>query len=147
VYFYGAAGPPLEQLDLASHGFRMSFIPNYGGCITHDHRAFFGGNTFHDAGSRNPETYVELLGVDRDTAKMYLEFMEAIRPRMGDFLRSIYWTPPYDESWGIPKSETPVAKVLRDCLPMYDDAMLDMSFMVVFVVIMVLQNVVAGLAR
>ena len=129
VYFYGAAGPALEQLDLASHGFRMSFIPNYGGCITHDHKAFFGGNTFHDAGSRDPDTYVELLGVDYDTAKMYLEFMESLRPRMRDFFRSIYWTPPYDESWGIPKSETPVARVLRDCLPMYDDAMLDMSFM------------------
>jgi len=128
VYFYGAAGPAQEQLELAKHGFRMSFIPNYGGCITHDHRAFFGGNTFHDAGSRDPESYVEMLGVDRDTAKMYLEFMEALRPRMRDFLRSIYWTPPYDETWGIPKNETPVAKVLRDCLPMYDDAMLDMSF-------------------
>ncbi len=128
VYFYGAAGPPLEQLDLASYGFRMSFIPNYGGCITHDHRAFFGGNTFHDSSSRDPEVYVEMLGVDRDTAKMYLEFMDALRPRMRDFFRSIYWTPPYDESWGIPKAQTPVARVLRDCLPMYDDAMLDMSF-------------------
>ncbi|MCZ7530065.1 MAG: NAD(P)/FAD-dependent oxidoreductase [Acidimicrobiia bacterium] len=107
VYFYGAAGPALEQLDLASHGFRMSFIPNYGGCITHDHKAFFGGNTFHEPSMRDPEVYVELLGVDRDTAKMYLEFMEALRPRMRDFFRSIYWTPPYDESWNIPKSESP----------------------------------------
>jgi len=129
VYFYGAAGPALEQLDLASHGFRMSFIPNYGGCITHDHRGFFGGNTFHEPSMRDPEVYVELLGVDRDTAKMYLEFMEALRPRMRDFFRSIYWTPPYDESWNIPKSESPVAKVLRECLPMYDDAMLEWSFM------------------
>ncbi len=129
VYFYGAAGPALEQLDLARHGFRMSFIPNYGGCITHDHRAFFGGNTFHEPSARDPEVYVELLGVDRDTAKLYLEFMESLRPRMGDFFRSIYWTPPFDESWNIPKSEVPVAKVLRECLPLYDDSMLDMSFM------------------
>lgn len=129
VYFYGAAGPALEQLDLARHGFRMSFIPNYGGCITHDQKAFVGGNTFHEDSARDPEAYVELLGVDRDTAKMYLEFMESLRPAMRDFFRSIYWTPPYDESWGIPKAETPVARVLRGCLPMYDDAMLEMSFM------------------
>jgi phytoene dehydrogenase-like protein len=129
VYFYGAAGPALEQLDLARHGFRMSFIPNYGGCITHDQKAFVGGNTFHEDSARDPEAYVELLGVDRDTAKMYLEFMESLRPAMRDFFRSIYWTPPFDESWGIPKAETPVAKVLRGCLPMYDDAMLEMSFM------------------
>jgi phytoene dehydrogenase-like protein len=129
VYFYGAAGPALEQLDLARHGFRMSFIPNYGGCITHDQKAFVGGNTFHEDSARDPEAYVELLGVDRDTAKMYLEFMESLRPAMRDFFRSIYWTPPFDESWGIPKSETPVARVLRGCLPMYDDAMLEMSFM------------------
>jgi phytoene dehydrogenase-like protein len=127
VYFYGAAGPPLEQLDLASHGFRMSFIPNFGGCITHDHRAFFSGNIFHEEAARDPEIYVELLGVDRDTAKMYLEFLEALRPNMLDFFRSIFWTPPYDEKWGVPKNEMPVAQVLRNCLPMYDDAMLDMS--------------------
>jgi len=129
VYFYGAAGPALEQLDLASHGFRMSFIPNYGGCITHDQRAFIGGNFFHEDVARDAEAYVELLGVDRDTAKMYLEFMESLRPVMRDFFRSIYWTPPFDESWGIPKNEIPVARVLKQALPMYDDAMLEMSFM------------------
>lgn len=51
-----------------------------GGCITRDGRSFFGGNFFHDEVGRDPETYVRLLGVDRDTAKMYLEFMEALRP-------------------------------------------------------------------
>ncbi len=128
VYFYGAAAPAIEQLDLPSHGFRVSYIPNYGGCITHDQKAFFGGNTFFEEQATDPESYVQMLGVDRDTAKMYLEFMSSLRPRMRDFLRSIYWTPPYDEKWGIPKNEQPVAKVLRECLPMYDDAMLEMSF-------------------
>lgn len=145
VYFYGAAGPAMEQLELAKHGFRMSFIPNYGGCITHDHRSYFGGNTFHESAARDPEVYVEMLGVDREIAKMYLEFMESLRPRMRDFFRSIYWTPPFDESWGIPKNETPVAQVLRDCLPMYDDALLDMSFMEMMDVLAIPDPIRAGL--
>ncbi|MCZ7526324.1 MAG: NAD(P)/FAD-dependent oxidoreductase [Acidimicrobiia bacterium] len=129
-YFYGAAAPGLEQLDLPRHGFRMSYIKNFGGCISHDGRAFFGGNFFHDQAGRDPETYVRLLGVDRDTAKLYLEFMEGLRPHAVDFFRSIYWTPPYDERWAVPKGELPVARVLREAMPSFwDESLLDMSFM------------------
>ncbi len=128
-YFYGAPAPGLGQLDLARYGLRWSFIKNFGGCITRDGRSFFGGNFFHDEVGRDPETYVRLLGVDRDTAKMYLEFMEALRPAAIDFFRSIYWTPPYDERWGVPKNLLPVARVLSEALPLWDESLIDMSFM------------------
>lgn len=129
-YFYGAPAPALEQLELWKYGLRWSFVKNFGGCISADGRAFFGGNFFHDTSvGRDPETYVNLLGIDRDTAKMYLEFLEALRPQAINFFRSIYWTPPYDERWGVPKSDLPVAKVLSKTLPLWDESLIDMSFM------------------
>lgn len=127
-YFYGAAAPALEQLELGKYGLRASVVTNFGGCVAPDGRGFFGaGNFFHEARARDPEVLVNLLGVSRDVAKVFLEFMGALEPHMKDFFRSIYWTPPYDERWGMSKSQLPWAEVLREALPFYDDVMLEWS--------------------
>ncbi len=127
-YFYGAAAPALGQLELGRYGLRASPISNFGGCVTPDGRGFFGmGNFFHTEEARDPARLAPVLGVSTEVASVFIDFMASLDPHLQDFFRSIYWTPPYDESWGMPKSELPWARVLREHVPFYDDVMLDWS--------------------
>src|ERR1019366_3341335 len=49
-------------------------------------------------------------------------------PRVVEFLRSIYWTPPYDHRWGVPRDELPETKIFKDLVPTWDPEYLDISY-------------------
>ena len=72
--------------------------------------------------------YIESLGAAPDDAKFYIEFMTNVQGRLQEFLRSIYWTPPYDHRWRVPKEELPETKIFKEIVPIWDDAFLDMSY-------------------
>lgn len=128
TYFYGAAAPALGQLELGRYGLRASPVANFGGCASPDGRGFFGaGNFFHEGKGRDPDYLAQLMGVSLDVAKVYVEFMSALEPHLTDFFRSIYWTPPYDEKWGMTRSDLPWAQVMREALPFFDEVMLEWS--------------------
>lgn len=122
---YGGAAPAFEQLDLWRYGFRMSYPKNLGGGITPDGRCFSGGNFFHDPAARDPKLHEQVMG--RDLAEFYVSFMEALRPRILDVLRSVFWTPPYDERWGVEPEDIPAVQLFREVLPFFDNSLIEMS--------------------
>ncbi len=124
---YGAAAPAYEQLELGRYGFRMSYPRNLGGGVTPDGRVFSSGSFFMDPAARDPALHAEAMGPD--LAQFYVSFMDSIRTRVVDLLRSIFWTPPYDERWGVPPEEIPGVQMYREVLPFFDDALIDMSLM------------------
>lgn len=67
------------------------------------------------------------MGFDVDSAKLGLEFQQKLKARLPEFLRSLYWTPPYDHRWGVAREEHPSVKIFKEVFPAWDDSMLDMS--------------------
>jgi phytoene dehydrogenase-like protein len=127
-FFYGGAAPALEQLELGRYGFRLSRTTD-GFISTSDGRFVTGGtNIYHDDVPLDAELMAEALGMERDAAKFYTEFMANLKGRVVEFLRSVYWTPPYDHRWRVPPEELPEVKIFQDMVPTWDPAFLDMSY-------------------
>jgi beta-carotene ketolase (CrtO type) len=128
TFFYGAASPALEQLELGRYGLRLS-RSTAGLAITSDGKfTGTGTNIYHDDVAMDPELMASALGMEFDSAKFYLEFMANLKPRVVEFLRSIYWTPPYDHRWGVPRDELPETKIFKDLVPTWDPEYLDISY-------------------
>jgi phytoene dehydrogenase-like protein len=125
VFFYAGAAPALEQLDLGRYGFRLSAMSG-SISIRPDGQAMYMRSELLD-GTMDPAAYIESMGATPETAKFYIEFMSNLGPRLTEFLRSVYWTPPYDERWGIAKADLPETKMFKEIVPTWDDALLDMS--------------------
>ena len=130
VFFYAGAAPALEQLELGRYGLRLSPLTE-GISIRPDgvstvprrtQRGMFDGADLDD-----PEGFLTGLGASSETAKFFIELMTNLGPRLTQFLRSIYWTPPYDHRWGIAKADLPETKIFKEIVPVWDDALLDMS--------------------
>ncbi|MCZ7526630.1 MAG: NAD(P)/FAD-dependent oxidoreductase [Acidimicrobiia bacterium] len=125
VFFYGGAAPGVEQLELGKYGFRLSPLTE-NISIRPDGVAMYQRRELFD-GSMSPESLLEGLGASPDAAKFYIEFMTNLGPHKIDFLRSIYWTPPYDHRWGVGKADLPEVKIFKEFVPIWDDALLEMS--------------------
>jgi beta-carotene ketolase (CrtO type) len=126
-FFYGTAAPAMEQLELGRYGFRLS--PSSGSVsIASDgrHVSQSTGN-YQNAEAFDPVAFVESFGAPPDGAKFYVEFMTNLQGRLQEFLRSIYWTPPYDHRWRVPREELPETKIFKEIVPIWDDAFLEMS--------------------
>jgi len=126
-FWYGAAGPGAEQLELGRYGFRLSEVS---GSIS---IASDGRNTARrpvemaTEAALDPVQFIESLGGTPDGAKFYIEFLSNLQPKLKEFLRSMYWTPPYDHRWRVPREELPETKIFKEIVPIWDDEFLEMS--------------------
>lgn len=124
TYLYGAAAPIFEQLQLHKYGFRMAYNKNKAGAIcSPDGPGFY-------AGLYNPDSYNEknmALVKEPMVAEALSGLNTMPKEIIRDFLRSMYWTPPYDESWGTPVNELPWIKYMKSSFPMYDPNWIDMN--------------------
>ena len=126
-FFYGGAAPAMDQLELGRYGFRLS--PNSAGVSIPPGGKFVSHNSASESSAQaDPVAFMESLGAAPDDAKFYIEFMANVQGRLQEFLRSIYWTPPYDHRWRVPKEELPETKIFKEIVPIWDDAFLDMSY-------------------
>ena len=128
-FFYGGAAPALEQLELGRYGFRLSPSTNSASFASDGRHLVRSNNLFQaDQPEQDPVKMLEGLGAAPDGAKFYIEFMTNVQGRLQEFLRSIYWTPPYDHRWRVPREELPETKIFREIVPTWDPAFLDMSY-------------------
>ena len=123
-FFYGGAGPGPEQLELGKYGFRLSYLTE-GMVIRPDGYAQFGQEAFYQGRKLDAAEMISMLGADKPGPQEFLEFMGAVGPQMKDLLRSIYWTPPYDEAWRVRIEDQPWAKVLNSAYPSFDRRLLE----------------------
>jgi len=127
-FWYGAAGPGAEQLELGRYGFRLS------NCSQSIALRSDGGNTVQRPTqlatdvAADPVRMIEGLGGTPEGAKFYVEFMMNLQPKMKEFLNSIYWTPPYDHRWRVPRAELPETKIFKEIVPTWDEQFLEMSY-------------------
>ncbi len=119
TYLYGAAAPAFEQLELGKYGFRMAYTKNLAGAISPDGGVFAAG--FYNPESLNPSSLSSLMGTSM--AEIYIEIQKGMRAHARDLLRAVYYTPPYDESWGVPGGDLPAVKVLQQASPVFDPAL------------------------
>jgi beta-carotene ketolase (CrtO type) len=123
TYLYGAAAPGFEQLELWKYGFRMVYYRSMFGLVTSDGKAVNFGSRF-----------------DRELARPYLEryapnevnrtgMFEAMAGEASkEFLRALFWTPPYPPEMEIEPTDLPWAQVLRKTAPQFwSDRFLEMS--------------------
>lgn len=122
-FFYGGAGPGPEQLELGRYGFRLSPTTD-GISIRPDGLAMAGQEAWYQGRKLDGDEMTSMLGFDKPGPKAFLEFMEATAPHMKELLRSIYWTPPYDERWRTNPHDQPWAKILRDAYAGFDERLL-----------------------
>jgi beta-carotene ketolase (CrtO type) len=128
-FFYGGAAPTLEQLELGRYGFRLSPSTNSASFASDGRHVIRSNNLFQaDQPEQDPVKMLEGLGAAPDGAKFYIEFMTNVQGRLQEFLRSIYWTPPYDHRWRVPREELPETKIFKEIVPTWDPAFLDMSY-------------------
>jgi beta-carotene ketolase (CrtO type) len=128
-FFYGGAAPALEQLELGRYGFRLSPSTNSASFASDGRHLVRSNNLFQaDQPEQDPVKMLEGLGAAPDGAKFYIEFMTNVQGRLQEFLRSIYWTPPYDHRWRVPREELPETKIFKEIVPTWDPAFLDMSY-------------------
>jgi beta-carotene ketolase (CrtO type) len=128
-FFYGGAAPALEQLELGRYGLRLSPSTNSASFASDGRHMVRGNNLFQaDQPEQDPVKMLEGLGAAPDGAKFYIEFMTNVHGRLQEFLRSIYWTPPYDHRWRVPREELPETKIFKEVVPTWDPAFLDMSY-------------------
>jgi len=128
-FFYGGAAPALEQLELGRYGFRLSPSTNSASFASDGRHVIRSNNLFQaDQPEQDPVKMLEGLGAAPDGAKFYIEFMTNVQGRLQEFLRSIYWTPPYDHRWRVPREELPETKIFKEIVPTWDPAFLDMSY-------------------
>lgn len=124
TYLYGAYAPGFDQLELHKFGFRMSYARNFGGVVNYD-------GTGTAAGLYNIEyTLEQIKKRSPKTAETFRYLYDNLfTPKnLGDFLRSIYWTPPPPVGMPMDKSDYPWSQVLKKLLPgLYDDVWNDFS--------------------
>lgn len=121
TYFYGAAGPGVEQLELHKFGFRMIYYKGMMGGVTTDGKALIFGRYCENQTKH-------LAKFSQRDSEIWQIFQTALQPYAVDLLRSIYWTPPPPEGIKIPTGELPWAKVFKKAIPdIYDDEWNDMS--------------------
>ncbi|MEW5946232.1 MAG: NAD(P)/FAD-dependent oxidoreductase [bacterium] len=121
TYFYGAAGPGVEQLELHRHGFRMVYYRGMMGGVTSDGKALVFGRYISDHGMK------VLSRFSREDAQVWGIFDEAMQKHSVEILRSIYWTPPPPAGMTIDNSDLPWVKILKKAVPFFDESWCDMS--------------------
>ncbi len=111
TYLYGAAAPAFEQLELPKFGFRMKYFKTLAGTVTTDGKALISGRF------NIQETINSIRKYSKKDAE-FLRFMyENFEPLSRDFLRAIFWTPPYTpEMWSSPE-ELPWFKFMKEKAP------------------------------
>ncbi len=122
TYFYGAAGPGVEQLELSKFGFRMNYYRTLLGAVTSDGKGL-------TMGTYDLENSIKQVS---KFSKKDAQLLELIQGRSKDsdateLLRSIYWTPPPPEGMTLNKEDLPWAKELKKAIPFFDPAMTDLS--------------------
>ena len=89
TYLYGAAAPIFEQLELWKFGFRMKYFATLAGGVTTDGKAIVSGRF-------NIENTIQSIKKYSPKDAEFVRFShESFEPYAKDFLRSIFWTPPY----------------------------------------------------
>ncbi|MCZ7526270.1 MAG: NAD(P)-binding protein [Acidimicrobiia bacterium] len=126
-FFYGAQGPGVEQLELGRYGFRLTHTSGSASFTSDGRSMIHGRDIYESALAQDPVRYLESLGGTADGAKFFIEFMANLQPRVQQLLRSLYWTPPYDHRWRVPREELPETRIFKEIVPTWDDAFLDMS--------------------
>ncbi|MEW5734004.1 MAG: NAD(P)/FAD-dependent oxidoreductase [Thermodesulfobacteriota bacterium] len=121
TYFYGAAGPAVEQLELHKFGFRMHYYQDLMGAVSSDGQAVSLSMVEPERSARYLERYSKR---DADTWRLYSQLPRA---QMVHLLRSIYWTPPPPVGMRINREDLPWVKILREYLPLFDLSWLDLS--------------------
>ncbi len=121
TYFYGAAGPPVTQLELAKFGFRLNYYRDLMGAVNSRGEAV--SLSLYDA-ERSAKYLERYSKRDADAWRLYAGMP---RDSMVRLLRSIYWTPPPPVGMEIPREDLPWVKVLRENLPLFDMSWLDLS--------------------
>jgi phytoene dehydrogenase-like protein len=121
TYFYGAAGPPVEQLELAKFGFRLNYYRDLLGGITSDGQAI-------NLSMYDPERSAKLLErYSRSDADLWRLYTSIPVKNFVRLLRSIYWTPPPPVGKNIDPLDLPWVKILREIMPLFDPVWLDLS--------------------
>lgn len=111
TYLYGAAAPIFEQLELWKFGFRMRYFATLSGAITTDGKAIIAGR-FNKEG-----TYESIKKYSPKDAEFSRLMTETFEPYAKDFLRSIFWTPPYPpEAWSS-YEELPWFRFIKEKIP------------------------------
>lgn len=109
TYFYAGASPALEQLELFKFGFRMRFFKTLAGTVTEDGKAIISGRF-------NIKNTIESIArYSKKDAEFIRMMYENFEPYTRDFLRSIFWTPPYTE-WSSPE-ELPWFRFIKEKAP------------------------------
>lgn len=111
TYLYGAAAPAFKDLELHRFGFRMHYFKTLAGTVTSDGKALISGRF-------NPgETIASIQRYSLKDAVFTQMLLKTFEPIAGEFLRSIFWTPPYPPgSWSSPL-ELPWFQFLRERAP------------------------------
>ncbi len=127
-FWYGAAGPGAEQLELGRYGFRLSPVSGSISIASDGRNTARRPRELVDEAVMDPVKMIESLGGTPDGAKFFIEFMMNLQPKLQEFLRSVYWTPPYDHRWRVPREELPETKIFKEIVPTWDDEFLEMSY-------------------
>ena len=111
TYLYGAAAPGFEQLELWKYGFRMRYFKTLAGAVTTDGQAFI-------AGMYNVENTIKSIEKYSPKDAMFIRmYYEQLVPYTKEYLRSIFWTPPYTpQMWSDPL-ELPWMKITNEKAP------------------------------
>ena len=122
TYFYGAAAPFLEQMELHKFGFRMIHYRAMMGGVTSDGKAL----TF---GRYNAKQAIENLAkFSKKDSQLWELFELSMLENAVDVLRSVYWTPPPPQGYVYERSDLPFVKVMKKAIPfIFDEAWVDMS--------------------
>lgn len=122
TYFYGAAGPAVEQLELHKFGFRMIYYKAMMGGVTNDGKALTFGRLDGENSSRN------LARFSKKDAQVWEAFEAAMTENAVELLRSVYWTPPPPPDKIPDTDDLPWVKVLKKAIPLfYKDEWNEMS--------------------
>lgn len=109
TYLYGAASPFFEQIELHEFGFRMRYFKTLAGTITTDGKAII-------AGRFNVEETINSIKRYSPKDANFVSFMyRDFEPLAKEFLRSIFWTPPYPQD--APLHDLPWFKFIKKEAP------------------------------
>ncbi|MFN8104056.1 MAG: NAD(P)/FAD-dependent oxidoreductase [Acidimicrobiia bacterium] len=108
TYLYGGAAPGFEQLELAKYGFRFVPYRSIFGFVTSDGAAVnMGGRWDQQIGQ---ESLRAVLGDDAARPGLFDVLQGEV---LRDFLRSMFWTPPFPADMDIEPEELPWAQYLK----------------------------------
>jgi beta-carotene ketolase (CrtO type) len=111
TYFYAGASPTIEILELWKFGFRLKYFKTLAGTVTSDGKAIISGRF-------NIKNTIESIAkYSKKDAEFTKIMYETFEPYTKDFLRSIFWTPPYTpEMWSDPY-DLPWFKFMKERAP------------------------------